>query len=164
MICSIAAGGLATSYIGNMRIELVTLSNFELILPLIAAYQAHFGAEPDEPRNRAHFSQFLTDHSRGIQFIALDDHGKALGFATLYFPFSSVRAHIDCLMNDLFILPSARRNGVGRALIQRCHQYAEQKGYDGLHWITAKTNVSSQEFYASIGAEYTEWYEYVLPT
>jgi GNAT superfamily N-acetyltransferase len=111
-----------------MRIETVTPANFELILPLVAAYQAHFGAEPDEARNRAHFSQFLTDHSRGIQFMALDDDGNALGFATLYFPFSSVRATVDCLMNDLFTLPSARRKGVARALIHRCHQYAKEQG------------------------------------
>jgi GNAT superfamily N-acetyltransferase len=145
-----------------MYIECVTPANFELVLPLVAAYQSHFNVEPDEARNRAHFSQFLSDHSRGIQFIALDD-GNALGFATLYFPFSSVRARVDCLMNDLFTLPAARRKGVGRALIQHCHQYAQKHGYQGLHWITAKENVSSQDFYAGTGAQRSEWYEYVLP-
>ena len=156
------AGMCATIEI--MQIQTVSHSNFELVLPLIAAYQSHFKAEPDEARNRAHFAQFLTDHSRGIQFIALSHDGIALGFATLYFPFSSVRARVDCLMNDLFTSSCARRKGVGHALVQHCHQYAQEQGYDGLHWITAKTNVESQQFYASMGAERSEWYEYVLPT
>ncbi len=147
-----------------MQIETVTAATLEKVLPLIAEYQMYLQAQPDEARNRAHFSQFLTDHSRGIQFVALDDKGNALGFATLYFPFSSVRACVDCLMNDLFTLPAARGQGIGRALVQHCHHYAQTHGYDGLHWITEKTNVPSQRFYAAIGAKYSEWYEYVLPT
>jgi len=39
-----------------MHIETVTPATFELILPLIAAYQRFYEAAPNEARNRAHFS------------------------------------------------------------------------------------------------------------
>src|SRR3954468_17259619 len=110
-----------------MQIETVTPDTFALVLPLIAAYQRFYAAAPDEERNCAHFGQFLGDHTRGIQFVALED-GQALGFATLYFPLSSVSARANCLMNDLFTIPEARGKGIGRALIQHCLGYAQERG------------------------------------
>src|SRR5262245_24390989 len=93
---------------GPMHIETVTTATFEQVLPLIADYQRFYEATPDEARNRAHFGRFLADQSGGIQFVALDDARQALGFATLYFPFSSISAGQYCLMNDLFTVPAAR--------------------------------------------------------
>src|SRR5262249_32270179 len=44
------------------RIETVTAAHLEKVLPLIADYQRFYRTEPDEERNRVHFSQFLEDH------------------------------------------------------------------------------------------------------
>jgi len=145
-----------------MHIETVTAATFELVLPLIAAYQRFYEATPDEARNRAHFSQFLGDHTNGIQFIALDS-GAALGFATLYFPFSSVSARVTCLMNDLFTVPEARGRGVGRALIGHCLRYAGERGFSGIWWQTAQSNTTAQRLYESVGASRSAWYTYTLP-
>ena len=97
-----------------MHIETVTAQTFERVLPLIAGYQRFYKAEPDETRNRAHFGRLLDDRDAGIQFVALDEAGQALGFATLYFPLGSVTPGVACLMNDLFVVPEARGQGTGR--------------------------------------------------
>ena len=146
-----------------MHIETVTPATFELVLPLIAGYQRFYEAVPDEARNRAHFAQFLDDHSAGVQFIALDEEGRALGFATLYFPLSSVSARVNCLMNDLFTVPEARGKGVGRALILHCLQYAKQRGYPSIYWQTAQSNVTAQRLYDSLKTTRSAWYTYTLP-
>lgn len=145
-----------------MQIETVNATTFEQILPLIAAYQRFYQTEPDEQRNRAHFGQLLNDHSRGIQFVALSESGVALGFATLYFPLSSTRATVYCLMNDLFTIPESRGQGVGRALIAHCLRYAEQLGYDRISWQTAQTNTTAQQLYDRTGATRGAWYTYTL--
>ena len=146
-----------------MTIETVTRAHFERVLPLIAEYQIFYRAQPDEARNRAHFSQFLEDHSRGVLFVALQDE-QALGFATLYFPFSSVRARSVCLMNDLFTVESARGKGVGRALISHCRSYAHAHNFPELMWNTEQENFAAQRLYDSLGATRSAWLEYVLAT
>ena len=145
-----------------MTIETVTPHNFEAVLPLIAGYQHFYGAEPDENRNRAHFSQFLEDHSRGVLFVALDD-GAAVGFATLYCPFSSVRARAIRLMNDLFTVEAARGRGVGRALMEYCRHYAAAHDFPTLEWNTAQDNVSAQRLYDALNAKRSAWLNYNLP-
>ena len=146
-----------------MTIETVTTAHFEQVLPLIADYQRFYCASPDENRNRAHFSQFLDDHSRGVLFAALDAD-VVVGFATLYFPFSSVRARSVCLMNDLFITEAARGKGIGRALIAHCHNYAQTHDFPALMWNTEHDNHAAQRLYDSLGATRSAWLEYVLPT
>ena len=147
-----------------MRIETVSAASFEQVLPMIAAYQRFYEAVPDEARNRAHFSQFISDHTHGIQFVAFNDDGQALGFATLYFPlFYSVTPGVGCLMNDLFTLPEARGQGIGRALIAHCLRYAKEHGYTTLEWRTAPSNVQAQRLYDSTGATRKTWYTYRLP-
>ena len=115
-----------------MQIETVTQATFERVLPLIAAYQRFYEATPDDDRNREHFARLLNDHADGIQFVALDDQGGALGFATLYFPLGSVTPGVFCLMNDLFTVPEARGRGIGRALILHCLSYARARGFTAI--------------------------------
>jgi GNAT superfamily N-acetyltransferase len=146
-----------------MKIETATPATFEQVLPLIAAYQRFYRATPDEARNRGHFSQFLNDHTRGIQFVALDDAGAALGFATLYFALGSVTPGEYCLMNDLFVVPEARGQGVGRALIQHCLAYAQSRGFGAIEWQTALDNATAQRLYGSLPTERSGWYTYTLP-
>jgi GNAT superfamily N-acetyltransferase len=145
-----------------MRIETVTAANFEQLLPLIAAYQEFYRLKPDEGRNRAFFGRFLGGQSGGIQFIALDDRGSALGFATVYSRFSSARAQVDCLMNDLYVVPEARGQGVGRALIEHCRLHARDSGARELIWLTEQSNRTAQRLYDRCPATRTAWYQYRL--
>jgi GNAT superfamily N-acetyltransferase len=147
-----------------MRIETVTTQAFERVLPLIAAYQRFYQAEPDEPRNRAHFARLLDDHSYGIQFVALDEDERALGFATLYFPLASVTPGAACLMNDLYTVPEARGQGVGRALILHCLSYARAHGFREIEWQTALDNHTAQRLYDSLPTSRSAWYTYTLST
>jgi ribosomal protein S18 acetylase RimI-like enzyme len=145
-----------------MQIETVTAATFEQVLPLIAAYQRFYEAVPDERRNRAHFGQFIGDSARGIQFVALDDAGQAIGFATLYFPMGSVTPGPYCLMNDLFTVPAVRGQGVGRALILHCLAYAQARGFDKIAWQTALSNATAQRLYDSLPTTRSGWYTYTL--
>jgi ribosomal protein S18 acetylase RimI-like enzyme len=146
-----------------MHIEIVTAATFEQVLPLIADYQRFYEAAPDQARNRAHFAQFLGEHSQGIQFVALDDAGRALGFATLYFPFGSVSARMNCLMNDLYTIPEARGQGIGRALILHCLAYAREHGFGSIYWQTAQSNARAQRLYDSLPTTRSAWFTYTLP-
>jgi GNAT superfamily N-acetyltransferase len=112
-----------------MSIEIVpvTLENVELVLPLIADYQRFYQATPDTERNRNHFGRVITTPALGAQWVALSNTGHAMGFVTAYRVLSSVSAVEKCLLNDLYVVPDMRGQGLGRKLIVHCTAWAVAK-------------------------------------
>ncbi|HUC08126.1 MAG TPA: GNAT family N-acetyltransferase, partial [Solirubrobacterales bacterium] len=98
----------------ELKIEPVSKAQFERLLPLIADYQRFYEVEEiDEERNRTFFSRFIAPSDDGMLLGAW--HSEQLsGYACLYWSFSSLVAAETVLMNDLFVDPSARGQGVGR--------------------------------------------------
>jgi len=140
----------------------VTRENIELVLPLIADYQGFYQAEPDTARNRAHFGRLVTTPTLGAQWVALSDAGHALGFVTAYRVLSSVSAVEQCLLNDLYVIPAMRGQGLGRKLILHCLAWAKSQGYAGIHWQTAPDNHTAQRLYDALPTQRSAWYTYDL--
>jgi ribosomal protein S18 acetylase RimI-like enzyme len=67
-------------------------------------------------------------------------------------------------MNDLYTVPAARGQGVGRALIRHCARYARAHGFATIYWQTEQSNATAQRLYDSLSASRTAWYTYVLRT
>ena len=132
------------------------------VLPLIAGYQTFYGAKPDTERNRSFFSRFL--HPSGVgQLLGAWVDGTLVGFATLYWFYSSTKAADSVLMNDLFVREGARGKGIGRALIQSALDEARRRGAAHLEWFTAPDNATAQRLYDSVpGAGRSTWYAYEI--
>ena len=146
-----------------MRIEPVLADQFEELLPLIAAYQRFYEVEEiDEKRNRSFFSRFLAPSDDGLLLGAWRGE-KLLGYACLYWHFSSLAAAESVLMNYLYVDAAARGEGVGRALIEAAAAIARERGAHHLEWATAPDNETAQRLYDSTGAERSTWVEYELP-
>jgi GNAT superfamily N-acetyltransferase len=146
----------------QLRIEPVTESQFETLLPMIAAYQGFYEAEDVRTdRNRCFFLRFLAPSEVGMM-IAAWSGDELVGYACLYWHFSSTRAAETVLMNDLFVAKTARGQGVGRALIEASAAIARERDASHLEWATAPDNLTAQRLYDSTGAERSEWVEYEL--
>lgn len=143
-----------------MKIETLTHARIEQVLPLIADYQRFYDVQPNESNNREHFSRLLNEPDKGIQFVALNEDDRVIGFATLYFPLCSLAPGNYCLMNDLFAIPEVRGLGVGRALITHCLAHAKQRGFQQMSWQTALSNVKAQRLYDSLPATRETWHTY----
>jgi GNAT superfamily N-acetyltransferase len=136
---------------------------FETLLPLIAAYQRFYEVEEiDNARNRFFFRRFLAPSADGELLAARDATGLILGYACLYWHFSSLAAVETVLMNDLFVVPEARGRGVGRALIEASRDVARARGAGWLEWATAPDNHTAQRLYDSMTSEKSTWLEYEL--
>ncbi|MBX6722881.1 MAG: GNAT family N-acetyltransferase [Dactylosporangium sp.] len=146
-----------------VEIAPVTAAEYEELLPLIAAYQDFYGAaDVDVARNRAFFRRFLAPSEDGLLLRARRD-GQLVGYACLYWHFSSTRACETVLMNDLFVVPAARGEGVGRALIEAGLEVARERGAPLLEWQTAPDNHAAQRLYEATGASRSTWLSYELP-
>jgi GNAT superfamily N-acetyltransferase len=84
--------------------------------------------------------------------------GEAAGYA-VYFPtFSTFLATPGVWLEDLFVRPSHRRFGVGRALLSEVAARTRQRGGERLEWAALDWNELALGFYRSIGARtMDEW-------
>jgi GNAT superfamily N-acetyltransferase len=144
------------------QIAPVSAADYEDLLPLIAAYQRFYEvADPDTERNREFFRRFLAPSDEGL-LLGARAEGRFLGYACLYWHFSSTQAVETVLMNDLYVDADARGRGVGRALIEASAAVARERGAARLQWSTAPDNHTAQRLYDATGAKRSEWIEYEL--
>ena len=146
----------------ELQIAPIVDGEFEELLPLIAAYQRFYEVEEiDEGRNRTFFRRFLAPSEDGL-LLGARREDRLIGYACLYWHFSSLEAVESVLMNDLYVSEKARGGGIGRALIEASAEVARQRGAAHLEWATAPDNLTAQRLYDSTGAERSEWVEYEL--
>lgn len=86
----------------------------------------------------------------GIQFIAFNE-SETIGFATLYFSYSTMSAGPITIMNDLFVIPQYRGKKIANELFNKCLYYTRKNGYLHMEWVTAKNNIPAQKFYDKMG-------------
>jgi len=148
--------------VAEIEIAPIAAEEFEQLVPLIAAYQRFYEvAEVDEERNRHFFRRFIAPSEDGL-LLGARSEGRLVGYACLYWHFSSLEATECVLMNDLFVDESARGQGVGRALIEASAEVARERGAPFVEWSTAPDNHTAQHLYDSTGAERSEWFSYEL--
>ena len=144
-----------------MNIEVVDEGNLDKVLPLVREYQVFYGAHPNSDRNRSHFSRLIKQSQEGMQFLALDGN-RAVGFATLYFPLSTLSASRGCVLNDLYTVEEYRGQGVGKSLMCHCSSFARLRGFSKMSWQTQTTNLLAQRLYNSLPASKEPWLGYEL--
>ncbi len=89
--------------------------------------------------------------------------GEAAGCAFTSITYSTFLARPTLYLEDLFILPSFRRQGTGSALFSFLRQEAKQLGCGRMEWVVLDWNQIALEFYHSHGATYLpEWRCYRL--
>ncbi len=146
-------------------VDVVGEEDLEVLLPLVRAYTDWYGADPAEEGLLALSRALLADPEReGVQLLARDLRDRAVGFATIYWTWSTLRAARVATLNDLFVAEHARGTGAADALVAECLRRAAARGAVALEWQTAKDNHRAQRFYDRIGARRSEWISYSLPT
>jgi GNAT superfamily N-acetyltransferase len=140
----------------------ISVEELDELLPLVAGYQTFYEAKPDVERNRRFFSQFIHPSNRGLLLGAwLKD--RLVGFATLYWFFSSTEATDTVLLNDLFVRDDVRGAGIGRMLVERALDETRRRGGKHLEWYTSPDNLSAQRLYDSLpGAKRSAWFAYEI--
>ncbi len=131
-------------------IRQATSEDLDYLALLFDAYRQFYGQSSDVNRAR----QFLSDRiSRGesIVLIAEDQARTAIGFVQLYPSFSSILAAPMHVLSDLFVIPEARRRGVGTSLLQSAVETARAAGVARVELATAMSNVPAQRLYEKLG-------------
>jgi GNAT superfamily N-acetyltransferase len=133
----------------------------EEMLPLIRAYCEFYETVPNDKGIRRMFETLISDPDQGAVFIARDE-GKAVGFATLDWKWSSLKGARIGYLEDLFVDPAARGRGIADTLIEVCANRCRKLGMPAMAWQTAPDNQRAQQVYNRTGAEADTYLEYDL--
>ncbi|HSK98302.1 MAG TPA: GNAT family N-acetyltransferase [Euzebyales bacterium] len=148
-----------------MHIHVVTEADLADLLPLVRGYCDFYEVAPPDEDLLALARALIADPEReGFQLIARDGEGRALGFATVFWGWSTLSAARTATMNDLFLHPDARGSGLAEALIAECRIRSARHGAVSMGWQTAKDNLRAQRLYDRIGAKRAEWVDYSVDT
>ena len=136
-----------------MRIIQATPEHLNLLTPMFVKYRELYDAMPYPETSRSFLEKRL-ERKESVIYLAMADHeDKLLGFCQLYPSFSSVSMARVFVLNDLFVAPTARRLGVGEALLTAAADHARQLGAVRLSLTTNVQNLPAQSLYAAMGWE-----------
>jgi GNAT superfamily N-acetyltransferase len=126
-----------------MTIRQATIADLDAIVPLFDAYRQSYR----KPADLDLACQFLLErfqHNESIIFVALDQNSTAVGFTQLFPRFSSGAAARLLVLNDLFVVPAARKRGIARRLLQASAAYGKAVGAVRLTLSTEVANKAAR--------------------
>lgn len=97
------------------------------------------------------FIQARFTHNESSILVAENTNQELVGFCQLYPSFCSVEAKPIYTLYDLFVLPAARNQGVGRLLLEAAERKAAGEGKSRMDLTTATDNKTAQSLYESLG-------------
>jgi GNAT superfamily N-acetyltransferase len=148
---------------GRITIRLATPDDADTFLGLVdqlADYEKLDRPSP-EARGRLVADAFGPRQRIGVFLGELD--GTAVSYAIVLETYSSFLALPTLYLEDLFVLPDARRHGIGGAFFRFLAGEAVRRGCGRMEWVVLDWNELAIGFYDKLGARrMTEWYTYRL--
>ena len=84
--------------------------------------------------------------------------GELAGYALYFFTFSSFIGRPGIWLEDLFVRPAFRRQGLGRAMIEAVARVGAERNCGRFEWTALNWNKNALEFYRKLGAKMMdEW-------
>ncbi|MDQ1228699.1 GNAT family N-acetyltransferase [Sphingomonas sp. SORGH_AS_0879] len=120
---------------------------------------AAFEREPDavvatEPMLEA----ALFGERPAAEAVIAERDGQAVGFALFFANFSTWTGRQGLYLEDLYVTPSARGGGVGKALLVHLAGIARDRGWGRFEWSVLDWNRPAVAFYRAMGARaMDEW-------
>jgi GNAT superfamily N-acetyltransferase len=143
---------------GGVEIVRATPDDVPLIFSLIRELAEYERAPEAVTGTPAMLEQALFGAQPVVEALIGFVDGEAAGFALYYTTFSTWLCRAGVWLEDLFVRPSARRAGLGRALLSAVARVTVERGGQRLEWAALDWNELALGFYRGLGAEVlSEW-------
>ncbi|HAB94421.1 MAG TPA: GNAT family N-acetyltransferase [Lachnospiraceae bacterium] len=104
--------------------------------------------------------EWLFERKKAEVIFVLDGE-EEVGFALFFHNFSTFLGRAGIYLEDLYVRPSYRGKGYGKALLKKLAKIAVVRGCGRLEWACLDWNQPSIDFYKSLGAvAMDEWTVY----
>jgi GNAT superfamily N-acetyltransferase len=144
-----------------VAIRPATPADVPALLALIRELAVYERMEDRVDATEALLAEGLFGARPSAEALLAQDDGEAVGYALWFTTFSTFLARPGIWLEDLFVVPARRRDGIGRALLGRVAAVAVERGCGRLEWSALDWNEPALAFYRSLGAETLgEWVQH----
>ncbi|MBD2258425.1 GNAT family N-acetyltransferase [Pseudanabaena sp. FACHB-2040] len=144
-----------------MEVVLASFEHLAELSDLFDQYRVFY----QQPTDLAAATKFLQDRFKNEDstLLAAIENGSLAGFTQLYPSFSSVAMKRIWILNDLFVAPPFRKQGVAKLLMLAAEKYARESEAARIVLSTQISNATAQSLYQSLGyCRDEEFYHYAL--
>jgi len=146
----------------KVSIQAASTRDISDVVRLFNAYRHFYGELPDESRAQGFIHDRITlacaqppgQFSVAQYFLAWMQTAQgraAVGFMHLMPSTNTLAMRPIWFLEDLYVEPSARRNGIASAFLRHAEQFARSTGAERLTLATAHDNVAAQSVYRKLG-------------
>ncbi len=134
--------------------------SFLWLVDELAAYEK---LEPPSAEAKKRLVRDMSVTTPRFEVYLAETGGSAVGYAIVFETYSTFLALPTLYLEDLFVLPNYRKNGIGYALFRKIAIEAHRRKCGRMEWAVLDWNLLAIDFYRKLGARHlTEWNVYRL--
>jgi len=140
----------------DLRIEPATRDDVPLIVDLVKKLAAYERLEHEVVATEEDFREALFGATRAAEALLAYSGGQPVGFALYFSTFSTFVGRPGIYLEDIFVEPAHRGQGIGAALLARIAKIACDRNCGRLEWSVLTWNEPAIGFYERLGAQRME--------
>jgi GNAT superfamily N-acetyltransferase len=141
-----------TSMRTSFHIRSSTPDDLPIILQLIRDLAEYERAPNDVVATEEGLREVLFGNRPSAEVVLAMEGESAVGFAVFFHNFSTWLGRPGLYLEDLFVRPSHRGKGYGRALLVHLAKIAAERGCGRMEWAVLDWNEPAIKFYRALGA------------
>lgn len=122
------------------------------ILELIRALAEYEKLSHEVVASKALLARHLFGRKPAAEVLLAEVGGRAVGMALFFNNFSTFLARPGIYLEDLYVEPAYRGQGLGRKLLQAVARLAVRRGCGRFEWSVLDWNTPAIKFYQDLGA------------
>jgi GNAT superfamily N-acetyltransferase len=130
----------------TLKIRAALPADFEYWLPLWEGYNRFYQRSVPDEVTRMTWSRFF-DVQEPVHAVVAENNGQLLGLVHYLFHRNTAMIAPICYLQDLFTVPEARGQGIGRMLIDAVYERAQTAGSPRVYWMTHESNETARKLY-----------------
>lgn len=130
---------------------------------LWTAYLAFYKTIVPEEVCATTFARLLGDDPQDFSALVAEVDGRLMGLTHYLFHRHAWKVERVCYLQDLYVDPTGRGTGLGRALIEAVYAQADAAGAPAVYWLTQDFNAEARRLYDRI-AQVTPFIRYIRKT
>lgn len=147
----------------TLKIKKATIEDSEIIYSFINQLAEYEKLTDDVTTTTDSLRKTLFGPNSNVETLIGYVDEKPVAFALYFYNFSTFKGKRGLYLEDIFVIPEMRGNGVGKELLKRLAQIAKENDCARFEWSVLDWNEPAINFYKSIGAKpMDEWTVYRL--